>query len=203
MKRSLAVCAFACLGGLVLGIGKVFLDHRQNLPAGRLAGAFDALFQLVDDGLSRQVSRFDDAQGLAVAVQEDTATGVIEESCIDVHAADYLKPFERVNVPMVVRRPPTDRLTPPTGRVDRYVVDLQDDATMAGEGSFVIIDAGSRDQTRSARVCEILIDEQRVVLSIQKPDLTDPVDACNWIHYSIRSESTGSVMADRVLATDT
>jgi hypothetical protein len=80
-----------------------------------------------------------------ILVQEDTATAVIEESCIDVHAADYLKPFERVNVPMVVRRPPSDRLTPPTGRVDRFVVDLQDDATMAGEGSYVIINAGSQD----------------------------------------------------------
>jgi hypothetical protein len=80
-----------------------------------------------------------------ILVQEDTASAVIEESCIDIHAADYLKPFERVNVPMVVRRPPSDRLTPPTGKVDRYVVDLQDDAIIAGEGQFVIIDAGSRD----------------------------------------------------------
>ena len=80
-----------------------------------------------------------------ILVQEDTASAVIEESCTDVHAADYLKPFERVNVPMVVRRPPSDRLTPPSGKVDRYVVDLQDGAAMAGTGSFVLIDAGTDD----------------------------------------------------------
>ncbi len=80
-----------------------------------------------------------------ILVQENTASAVIEESCIDVHAADYLRPFERVNVPMVVHRPPADRLTPPTGKVDRYVIDLQDDAAMAGAGSFVVIDAGTDD----------------------------------------------------------
>ncbi len=80
-----------------------------------------------------------------ILVQEDTASAVIEESCIDVHAADYLRPFERVNVPMVVRRPPADRLTPPSGKVDRYIIDLQDDASMAGAGSFVVIDAGTDD----------------------------------------------------------
>jgi hypothetical protein len=80
-----------------------------------------------------------------ILVQENTATAVIEESCIDIHVADYLKPFERVNVPMVVSSAHADRLTPPTGKVDRHVVDLQDDATMAGQGQFVIIDAGSAD----------------------------------------------------------
>jgi hypothetical protein len=80
-----------------------------------------------------------------ILVQEDTATAVVEESCLDIHAADYLKPFERVNVPMVVPRPPSDRMTPPTGNVNRYVVDLQDDATVGGEGQFVIINAGAQD----------------------------------------------------------
>ena len=39
-----------------------------------------------------------------ILVQEDTACAVIEQSCLDIHAGDYLKPFEKVNVPMVVRR---------------------------------------------------------------------------------------------------
>jgi hypothetical protein len=80
-----------------------------------------------------------------ILVQEDTATAVIEESCMDIHAADYLKPFERVNVPMVVRRTPADRLTPPTGKVSAYIVAIQNDATVAGQGHFVSIDAGSED----------------------------------------------------------
>jgi len=80
-----------------------------------------------------------------ILVQEDSAAAVVEESCIDIHAADYLKPFERVNVPMIVPRPYSDRMTPPTGNVNRYIVDLQDDATLGGQGQFVIIDAGSAD----------------------------------------------------------
>ncbi len=34
-----------------------------------------------------------------ILVQEDTACAVIEQSCLDIHAGDYLKPFEKVNVP--------------------------------------------------------------------------------------------------------
>jgi hypothetical protein len=90
-----------------------------------------------------------------ILVQEDTATAVVEESCIDIHAADYLRPFERVNVPMVVQRARSDRLTPPTGKVDRHVIDLQDDATMTGEGGFVIIDAGADDGVSPGSVFSI------------------------------------------------
>jgi hypothetical protein len=90
-----------------------------------------------------------------ILVQEDSATAVVEESCIDIHAADYLKPFERVNVPMVVPRTPADRLTPPTGKVDRYIVDLQDNADVGGEGQFVIINAGSEDGVTPGNVFSI------------------------------------------------
>jgi hypothetical protein len=90
-----------------------------------------------------------------ILVQEDTASAVVEESCIDIHAADYLKPFERVNVPMVVRRTPSDRMTPPTGRIDRYVIDLQDDATIGGQGQFVIINAGAEDGVAPGNVFTI------------------------------------------------
>jgi hypothetical protein len=90
-----------------------------------------------------------------ILVQEDSATAVVEESCIDIHAADYLKPFERVNVPMVVGRPPADRMTPPTGKVDRYVIDLQDDATLGGQGQFVIINAGSADGVTPGNVFSV------------------------------------------------
>jgi hypothetical protein len=80
-----------------------------------------------------------------ILVTEDTATVIVEESCIDIHTADYLKPFERVNVPMVVRRTPADRLTPPTGKLDAYIVDIENNATVAGQGHFVSISAGSED----------------------------------------------------------
>ena len=80
-----------------------------------------------------------------ILVQEDTASAVIEQSCLDTRAGDYLKPFEKVNVPMVVRRAPADRLTAPGGKLNRYVVDLQDNATIAGTGQFLTVDAGTED----------------------------------------------------------
>jgi hypothetical protein len=80
-----------------------------------------------------------------LVVTEDSACAVVEQACADVHAGDYLKPFEKVNVPMTVRRVPEDCCNPPNGKLTRHVVDLQDDATMAGAGQFVTIDAGTDD----------------------------------------------------------
>jgi hypothetical protein len=78
-----------------------------------------------------------------ITVQEETACAVIEVTCgSEVHAGDYLKPFEKVNVPMVVRRAPAECCAPPNGKLTRHVVDMQDDATIAGAGHFVTIDAG-------------------------------------------------------------
>jgi hypothetical protein len=80
-----------------------------------------------------------------ILVEEQTATLVVEQSCADIHAGDYLKPFERVSVPLAVRRPPPDRLTPPSGKVQGYVVDIADDAMIAGAGHILSIDLGSED----------------------------------------------------------
>jgi LysM repeat protein len=80
-----------------------------------------------------------------VLVQDDTACAVIEQSCADIHAGDYLKPFEKVNVPMVVPRAPAECCEPANGKIARHVVDLQNDATIVGAGNFVTIDAGTED----------------------------------------------------------
>jgi hypothetical protein len=80
-----------------------------------------------------------------LVVTENSACAIVEQACADIHAGDYLKPFEKVNVPMTVRRVPTDCCNPPNGKVTRYVVDLQDDATIAGTGQLVTIDAGTDD----------------------------------------------------------
>jgi hypothetical protein len=80
-----------------------------------------------------------------ILVQENTATVVVEQACTDIHAGDYLKPFEKLNVPLIVRHAPPDRLTPPSGKVHGYVVDMADDAQVAGAGAVVSIDLGSED----------------------------------------------------------
>jgi hypothetical protein len=78
-----------------------------------------------------------------VLVNEDTAIGVVAQACRDIFLGDYLKPMEKVNVPLVLNRPAATRLTPPSGKLDRYVVDIQEDAMIAGQGSLVTIDAGT------------------------------------------------------------
>jgi hypothetical protein len=80
-----------------------------------------------------------------VLVQENTACAVIEQACFDVHAGDYLKPFEKVNVPMVTRRATEDCCSTENDKTSRHVVDLQDDVSIAGTGLFVTIDAGTED----------------------------------------------------------
>jgi LysM repeat protein len=80
-----------------------------------------------------------------ILVEENSACAVIEEVCSDIHAGDYLVPFEKVNVPMVVRREPEECCSPSTGKLSRYVVDLAREATIAGTGDLVTIDAGAED----------------------------------------------------------
>jgi hypothetical protein len=78
-----------------------------------------------------------------ILVSENSATAMVEQACSDIHAGDYLKPLEKVTVPFIARRPISDRLTPPSGKAQGYVVDIADDAMIAGTGSIVSLDLGS------------------------------------------------------------
>jgi len=104
-----------------------------------------------------------------ILVQEDTACAVVEQACLDIHAGDYLRPFEKVNVPMVVRRAPAECCEPANGKIARHVVDLQDDATIAGQGQFVTIDAGTDDGVAPGNVF--------AVYRIIYPSVPSPRDA--------------------------
>jgi hypothetical protein len=90
-----------------------------------------------------------------ILVQEDTACAVIERACFDIHAGDYLKPFEKVNVPMVVRRAPAECCAPANGKITRHIVDLQNNVTIAGEGQFLTIDAGTDDGVAPGNVFSV------------------------------------------------
>jgi hypothetical protein len=78
-----------------------------------------------------------------ILAQEASATAVIEQACSEVQAGDYLKPFEKPNVPVLVRRPPPDRMTPPSGKASGYIIDIGEDSDVAGTGHLVILDMGS------------------------------------------------------------
>jgi hypothetical protein len=81
--------------------------------------------------------------GRVILVEENTATLIVEQSCLDIHVGDYLKPFERLNVPLIVRHPPPDRLTPASGKTVGTVVDIAEDSMIAGERQLVTINLGA------------------------------------------------------------
>jgi hypothetical protein len=82
--------------------------------------------------------------GQVILVDENSATLVVEQACLDIHAGDYLRPIEKVNVPLVLDRAIPDRLTPLSGKMtNQYIVDIQGDSTIAAAGHLVTIDAGS------------------------------------------------------------
>jgi len=78
-----------------------------------------------------------------ILVQENTATAIIEQACADVHLGDYLKSFERVQVPLMTEHPRPTRLTPPSGKIVGTVVDMQDDATIAADRQLVTLNLGT------------------------------------------------------------
>jgi hypothetical protein len=93
--------------------------------------------------------------GRVILVQENVASLIVEQACSDVHAGDYLKTFEKVNVPLVLKRPQSDRLTPPSGKAQGYVVDQAEDAMIAGAGYIVTIDLGTEAGIAPGNVLQI------------------------------------------------
>jgi len=81
--------------------------------------------------------------GRVILVTDASASVIVEQACGAIHAGDYLRPFEKQNVPLALRRTPPDRLTPPSGKSAGYVVDTADDAMITGTNSVVTIDLGS------------------------------------------------------------
>jgi hypothetical protein len=78
-----------------------------------------------------------------ILVQENTATVMVEQACLDIHIGDYLQPFEKMPVPLIARHAPPDRMTPPTGRLTGTVVDIAEDAMIAGERQLVTLNVGT------------------------------------------------------------
>jgi hypothetical protein len=81
--------------------------------------------------------------GRVILAQENTASVIIEQACADIHQGDYAKTFEKVNVPLVLKRTPADRLTPASGKAHGYVVDQDSDAMIAATGNLITVDLGS------------------------------------------------------------
>jgi hypothetical protein len=125
----------------------VYLNKGSNagVKAGELYSVHHSSYAVHHPASGRKLGTKVETMGWVqvILVQENSASAVVETSCLDIHAGDYLRPFEKVNVPLVVTRPPATRLTPASGKLNQYVVDIGLDATIAGEGQFLTIDAGS------------------------------------------------------------
>jgi len=78
-----------------------------------------------------------------ILVQENSSTAIIERSCQDMHAGDYLTVFEKVSVPLIIKRTPPDRRTPPSGKIEGSIVDIGGDSMIAAQGQIVTINLGS------------------------------------------------------------
>lgn len=85
-----------------------------------------------------------------ILVQETSATAVVEQACTEIRPGEYLTPFERIPVPLLLRRPPADRLTPPSGKAQGYLVNIGEssgegvDSQIAGAGHLVFVDLGAQ-----------------------------------------------------------
>jgi len=83
-------------------------------------------------------------------VQETSATVVVEQACTEIRPGEYLTPFERIPIPLVLRRPPADRMTPPSGKAQGYLVDIGEstgegvDSQIAAAGHLVYVDLGTQ-----------------------------------------------------------
>jgi LysM repeat protein len=145
------------LTGSELGSDKVALSERdivylnKGSSSGIKAGDIYALHRVVGSvphpAKHGKVGNRVETTGWVrvILVQDRASTAVVEYSCSEILPGDYLRPFEKANVPMIVRRPPADRLTPPSGKLNRWIVYLQQGQNVAGAGSLVTIDAGSDD----------------------------------------------------------
>jgi hypothetical protein len=81
--------------------------------------------------------------GRVILVQENSATLVVEQACIDIHVGDYLAPFERLPVPLIARHNPPDRTTPSSGKIVGTVVDIEHDSMIAGDRQLLAINLGT------------------------------------------------------------
>ncbi len=94
------------------------------------------------DGLGRRILTKGTVRVLMV--ENESALGVVEMACSDIHLGDFLDAYEAPNVPLALRQDPPTRLTPPSGKLQGYIVDIigVGDLTMAGAGHLVTLDLG-------------------------------------------------------------
>jgi hypothetical protein len=115
------------------------------VKAGDLYTIHHAAYEVKHPESSRGIGRKIETTGWGrvILVEENSSVLMIEAACQDVHLGDYLTPMVKVSVPLIMRRPPADRLTPPTGKTQGAVVDIAEDGMIAGENQLLSINLGT------------------------------------------------------------
>ena len=125
----------------------LYLNKGSNsgVKAGDIYSLHHVAYSVKHPDTNRTIGTKIETTGRArvILVQENTATVTIEQACMDIHVGDYLKPYEKLPIPLIARHTPPDRLTPATGRITGTVVDIAEDAMIAGERQLVTINIGT------------------------------------------------------------
>jgi hypothetical protein len=125
----------------------LYLNKGANagVKAGDVYTLHHATYEVKHPDTGRTIGTKIDINGWVrvILVQENTATVVVEQACADIHLGDYLKPFEKMQVPLMTEHPRPTRLTPPSGKIVGTVVDMENDATIAADRQLVTLNLGT------------------------------------------------------------
>ena len=125
----------------------LYLNKGTNagVKAGDVYSIHHASYEVKHPDTGRTIGRKIETTGWGriILAEENSAILMIEAACGDVHMGDYLKPLVKVSVPLIMRRPPADRVTPPSGKTQGAVVDIADDSAIAGDNQLLSINLGT------------------------------------------------------------
>lgn len=127
----------------------LYLSKGSNagLKAGDALALRHMSFDVKHPVSGRNIGTLIETTGMArvLLAQENSATIIVERACNDIHEGDYAAPATTPSVPLIIRRPPPDRVTPPSGKVTGYVVAIAEDSMIAGDNQLISINLGSAD----------------------------------------------------------
>jgi hypothetical protein len=80
-----------------------------------------------------------------LCINEGRATGLVTQSCTDIHLGDRLKPVPLIPIPLARQTAMADVCSTSSGKVNGHIVNAKDYFYALGEGSLIEIDLGRDD----------------------------------------------------------
>jgi hypothetical protein len=177
----------------------IYLDRglNQGLAAGDelqiRRSVREARHPVSGESLGTYVRRLGRAR--VIAVQDNTATAVIEMSCEDIVSGDHLVAWEEIPVPMLSSMPEFEQWNvEPSGGETGYIVAAGDDLLSVAKGNIVHVDLGAGADARPGDVLTVYRDNgdlprlnlgQVVVLTVE------PSSATAKVVTSVREANVG------------